>query len=101
MVLTGGNRAWLYACVAGLLASITWIDSVTGYELGFFVFYFVPVGLALTLSSIQGRIRELEDLLHVVSHDLRAQLGAVIGQAQVLRRRADGDSFAVDWSACC
>jgi signal transduction histidine kinase len=147
MVLTGGNRAWLYACVAGLLASITWIDYLTGYELGFFVFYFVPIGLAawygsrsaglafavasavcwyvadrlavhpysnalfiywetfmravtyfttaLTLSSIKGRIREREDLLHVVSHDLRAPLGAVIGQAQVLRRRADGDSFAV------
>ena len=146
MPTTRRTRAWLYAGVAGLLAVITWIDYVTGYELGLFVFYFLPVGLAawygsraaglvlaaasaacwyladrlshhpysnslfiywetfmrlvayattaLTLSGIRDRIQERESLLHVVSHDLRAPLGAVVGQAQLLRRRAGAD----DWT---
>jgi hypothetical protein len=37
------------ACTAALLALITWLDYVTGYELGFFIFYFVPVSLAAWL----------------------------------------------------
>jgi signal transduction histidine kinase len=144
---TGRTRAWLCVGVAGLLAVITWIDYLTGYELGLFVFYFIPVGLAawygsraaglalavasaacwyvadrlnlhpysnalfiywetvmrlvayvttaLTLSNIRGRMRERENLLHLVSHDLRAPLGAVVGQAQILRRSAGADSWTV------
>ena len=143
----GRTRAWLYVGVAGLLAVITWIDYLTGYELGLFVFYFIPVGLAawygsraaglalavasaacwyvadrlnlhpysnalfiywetfmrlvayvttaLTLSNIRARMRERESLLHLVSHDLRAPLGAVVGQAQILRRSAGADSWTV------
>jgi signal transduction histidine kinase len=147
MVLTGTNRAWLYAGSAGLLAAITWIDYFTGYDLGLFVFYFIPVGLAawygsrsagivfavvaaicwyfadlfalhpysnalliywetfmrlvsnfttaVALSAIRRHVQEREDLLHVVSHDLRTPLSAVIGQAQILRRQGREDSFAV------
>jgi signal transduction histidine kinase len=139
--------AWRYAALAALLGAITWVDYVTGYELGLFIFYFIPVGLAawygsqaaglvfavasaacwyaadrlalhpypnalfiywetfmrlvsyfttaLTLSNIRRHIRQREDLLHVVSHDLRAPLGAVVGQAQILRRRAGEDPFTV------
>jgi len=145
--LTGRTRAALYLGAACLLLAITWIDYVTGYEVGLFVFYFIPIGLAawygsraaglgfavasavcwyladrlslhpysnaffiywetsmrlvayfttaLTLSSIRSRMREREDLLHIVSHDLRAPLGAVIGQAQLLRRHAKADPSSV------
>jgi signal transduction histidine kinase len=140
------NPAGLYAACAGLLAVITWVDYLTGYELGLFVFYFAPVGLAawygsrnagmafalasaacwyladrlaqhpyshalliywetfmrlvsyfttaLTLSAIRRHVQEREDLLHVVSHDLRSPLAAVVGQAQILRGRSEADSFA-------
>jgi signal transduction histidine kinase len=145
MPTTRRTRAWLYVGCAVLLAGITWIDFLSGYELGLFVFYFVPVGLAawfgskawglafalasgacwyladrlalhpysnalliywetfmrlvsyfttaLTLSSIRRQIRQREDILHVVSHDLRAPLAAVVGQAQILRRRAAQDAW--------
>jgi low affinity Fe/Cu permease len=29
-----------------LLVVLTWIDYVTGYEFGFFIFYFIPVSIA-------------------------------------------------------
>jgi hypothetical protein len=32
-----------------VLAVTTWLDYVTGYELGFFIFYFVPVSMAAWL----------------------------------------------------
>jgi hypothetical protein len=32
-----------------VLALVTWLDYVTGYELGFFIFYFVPVSAAAWL----------------------------------------------------
>jgi signal transduction histidine kinase len=147
MVLAGRTRAWLYVGCVALLGAITWIDYVTGYELGLFIFYFVPVGLAawygsraagiafalasagcwfgadrlalhpysnalliywetfmrlvsyfttaLTLSNIRGHIRQREDLLHVVSHDLRAPLAALVGQARILRRRAADDAWTI------
>jgi hypothetical protein len=37
------------ALTAALLAFTTWLDYVTGYELGFFIFYFVPVSSAAWL----------------------------------------------------
>jgi hypothetical protein len=37
------------AFTAVVLAFTTWLDYVTGYELGFFIFYFVPVSLAAWL----------------------------------------------------
>ena len=48
---TRARRSWLYAGAAALLAAITWIDYVTGYEFGFFIFYFVPVALAAWYGS--------------------------------------------------
>ena len=36
---------WVAAVVLGILA-VGWLDYVTGVELGFFVFYFVPIALA-------------------------------------------------------
>ena len=36
----------VFAGAAALLALITWIDYATGYEFGFFVFYFIPISLA-------------------------------------------------------
>lgn len=141
----GWTRAALYAGTATSLAVITWVDYVTGYELGLFVFYFIPVALAawygtrtsaiafavasgvcwylsdrfslhpyssafliywetgmrlvsylttaLTLSHIRTDLQRREDLLQVVSHDLRAPLGALVGQARILGRRAGGDDF--------
>jgi signal transduction histidine kinase len=144
-VTTGMTRAVPYAGAAALLAVVTWLDYVTGYEFGFFIFYFVPVALAawygsrraglamaiaagacwylsdrlshtpytraylvywetfmrvasfattaLTLSQIRSDLRKREELLDVVSHDLRAPLGALVGQAQVLGQRVAGDTF--------
>jgi hypothetical protein len=34
-----------------LLGLITWIDWVTGYEFGFFIFYFIPVSIAAWYGS--------------------------------------------------
>jgi hypothetical protein len=48
---TGGMHALLYAGVAMLLVAITWTDYVTGYEFGFFVFYFIPVALVAWYGS--------------------------------------------------
>jgi signal transduction histidine kinase len=144
-VTRGRTRSALYAVAAALLAVVTWLDYITGYELGFFVFYFAPVALAawygtrragvalavvagvcwylsdrlslhpysnayliywetfmrlvsflttaLTLSQIRSDLRQREELLDVVSHDLRAPLGALVGQAQLLEKRAAGDAF--------
>lgn len=143
---TGRRHSLFLAGAAVLLAATTWADYVTGYEFGFFVFYFIPVALAawyggrtpglafavaagacwylsdrlshtpysnamliywetfmrlvtflttaLTLSRIRNDLRQREDLLDVVSHDLRAPLGALVGQARVLGKRAHGDAFA-------
>jgi hypothetical protein len=44
-----GRRARVTGIVAAattLLAFITWLDWVTGYEFGFFIFYFLPVSIA-------------------------------------------------------
>jgi hypothetical protein len=40
---------FVVACTAGVLAFITWLDFITGYEFGFFIFYFIPVSMAAWL----------------------------------------------------
>jgi signal transduction histidine kinase len=140
------KRVSILAGATVLLAAITWIDYLTGYEFGFFIFYFIPVSLvawygsgrggvafaclagacwylsdrlspphysnalliywetfmrlvsflttAVTLSHIRSDLRQREDVLHVVSHDLRSPLAALVGQAEVLRKRIGGDGYA-------
>jgi signal transduction histidine kinase len=135
----------LYAGAAALLAVITWIDYVTGYELGLFVLYFAPVALvawygrpaaglsfavaagacwflvdwlnkppsvtplliywetfmrtaaflaiAGALARIRSDLARREELLDVISHDLRSPLGALVGQAHLLRKRLGHDAF--------
>jgi hypothetical protein len=41
----GRPKAALVVAAAALLVAITWVDYLTGYEFGFFVFYFLPVSL--------------------------------------------------------
>jgi hypothetical protein len=40
---------FVVACTAGVLALITWLDYITGYDFGFFIFYFIPVSMAAWL----------------------------------------------------
>ena len=139
------NRLVVYAVAAAILALITWVDYATGYELGFFVFYFLPVALAawwgsrragvffafasgacwylsdllshtpyahtiyiywetlmrlvsyllvaLTLSQVRSTLRRQQELLRVVSHDLRSPLAAITGQAQLLSARVEPGSW--------
>lgn len=141
-------RAAVYVASAAILALVTALDVSTGYELGLFILYFIPVGLAtwygsrragvafaiaaalcwyasdrliehpythplliywetfmrlvsnlvtaLTLSKIHEGLQQREDLLRIVSHDLRAPLGAVAGQARILRNRAGSDPWVAD-----
>jgi hypothetical protein len=43
--------AGVVAGASALLALITWVDWVTGYEFGFFIFYFIPVSIAAWYGS--------------------------------------------------
>lgn len=43
---TVGRQLGVQVFCFALLATLGWLDYLTGYELGFFVFYSVPVGLA-------------------------------------------------------
>ena len=43
---TPSGQSLIFVACLGLLAGLGWIDFVTGYELGFFIFYSVPVGVA-------------------------------------------------------
>ena len=40
------RAAFIFAGCLLLLLLVGWLDYITGYELGFFVFYTVPIGLA-------------------------------------------------------
>jgi hypothetical protein len=40
---------FVVAYTGGVLAFITWLDYVTGYDFGFFIFYFIPVSMAAWL----------------------------------------------------
>jgi hypothetical protein len=42
----GSRAVFIFTGCLLLLLSVGWVDYITGYELGFFVFYTVPVGLA-------------------------------------------------------
>lgn len=137
---SGRSRALLHAGATTLLATITWLDHLTGYDFGFISFYFLPVAMvawygtrraallialaaggcwylvdlsshhpglqwealanllsllvaALLLAQVRADLTRREQFLDVVSHDLRAPLGALVGQAQVLRKKVGGDAF--------
>lgn len=75
---------WLVAAlvVAGVIV-IGWVDWLTGYELDFFVFYFLPVtigawfvglGFAVTVSMLSALVWYAADILagHVYSSSLNA-----------------------------
>ncbi len=135
----------LYALAAAALALITWVDYASGYEFGFFVFYFLPVAtvawwgsrragaifalasgacwylsdrlsgtpysrtlyvywetlmrtvsyllVGLALSQVRSALRRQQDLLRIVSHDLRTPLAVLTGQAELLARRAEPGSW--------
>lgn len=52
-----GSRSWIIFAASLLsLGGLGWLDYVTGYELGFFVFYSVPVGLAAWYSGRRAAI---------------------------------------------
>ena len=42
----GSRAVFIFAGCLLLLLLVGWVDYLTGYELGFFVFYTVPIGLA-------------------------------------------------------
>lgn len=42
---SSSRRSLILAANFALLGALGWVDYLTGYELGFFVFYSVPVGL--------------------------------------------------------
>ena len=44
--VTGPRRTWIKIASIVILLVIVWVDYVTGYEFGFFIFYFVPVSIA-------------------------------------------------------
>jgi K+-sensing histidine kinase KdpD len=43
---TGSTRRLLQVGSFALLVLLGWLDYVTGYEFGFFIFYFIPVSIA-------------------------------------------------------
>jgi hypothetical protein len=47
--LTGRHRTLVAAISLVLLAVLGWLDYITGYEFGFFIFYFLPVSTAAWL----------------------------------------------------
>lgn len=44
--VTGKRRARIMVASIAILLILGWIDYVTGYEFGFFIFYFIPVSIA-------------------------------------------------------
>jgi hypothetical protein len=40
------RQVFIYAACFAMLGLLGWVDYITGYELGFFVFYSAPVGIA-------------------------------------------------------
>lgn len=52
-----GHRGYVEAVSFAVLGCIGWLDYITGYELGFFIFYFIPVAIS---SWYCGRRRGLQ-----------------------------------------
>lgn len=99
----GSRRAGVaFAVVAALCwyASERVVGHVYSYPLLIYWETFMRLlsnlGVAITLSQIREGLRQREDLLRIVSHDLRAPLGAVAGQARILRARAGADPWIAD-----
>jgi hypothetical protein len=44
--VTGKRRTPIMVTSIAILLIFGWIDYVTGYEFGFFIFYFIPVSIA-------------------------------------------------------
>lgn len=101
----GSRRAGLsFACAAALCWYASDRFAGHSYSQSFFIYWaafmrFVSYLItALALSGIKDAVRRQEDLLRVVSHDLRAPLTAIAGQAHILRARALGDPWIRDRS---
>jgi signal transduction histidine kinase len=104
-----GLAAWFLGRAAGmgfaLASAVGWYVAdrlaLHPYSNGLFLYWETFMRLlsyfttALTLSAIRRGVQEREDLLHVVAHDMRAPLGAVTGQAQLLRRHPGADPWSV------
>jgi signal transduction histidine kinase len=96
----GNRRAGISFAVA---AAVCWFtsDRLSGhpYSNGLFVYwaafmrFVVYLTAAVALSAIRRQIARRDDLLRVISHDLRAPLAAASGQAQILRGRSGGDAW--------
>ena len=43
---TGKRRTRIMVASIAVLLLLGWIDYLTGYEFGFFIFYFIPVSIA-------------------------------------------------------
>ncbi|KQY55878.1 hypothetical protein ASD11_15390 [Aeromicrobium sp. Root495] len=52
-------------------------------------------GLSARLRSAEQRRDDLEEAIHVIAHDLRGQLGALLGYADLLEQRLDGSDERV------
>jgi K+-sensing histidine kinase KdpD len=44
--VTGRRRTWVKIASIAILLVTVWLDYITGYEFGFFIFYFIPVSIA-------------------------------------------------------
>jgi FKBP-type peptidyl-prolyl cis-trans isomerase FkpA len=40
-----------------VLFSLVWLDNITGYEFGFFIFYFIPVAIAVAIQKMSFKER--------------------------------------------
>jgi signal transduction histidine kinase len=96
-----GSRALgvAYAMAAGACWFLVDRLSHTPYSNALFIYWETFMRLvsflvtALTLSQIRSDLRKREELLDVISHDLRSPLGALTFQAQVLAKRCAADGF--------
>jgi signal transduction histidine kinase len=96
----GGRGAGVaYALAAGACWFLSDRLSNTPYSHALFIYWETFMRLvsflvtALTLSQIRSDLRKREELLDVISHDLRSPLGALTWQAQILAKRCASDGF--------
>jgi hypothetical protein len=55
---TGNRRTRIMVASVACLLLLGWTDYATGYEFGFFIFYFIPVTTALTPSKIRQTVHD-------------------------------------------